>query len=468
MKNNSHRPRSWIRRQFPARWLLAGAVAMAVTSAHANPKLLVDATQLLAAGNPKQAYMILLAEQDKLAGNTEYDYLLGVAALDSGKNSEAIIAFERVLAAMPNHAGALMDLGRAYFNSGSMDLAEATFKQLQVSNPPEAAKTAIDRYLKAIAERRQGGKRSTQAWGEVSLGYDSNITGVPNDFTRAVQSAFNIPGIEPTGNSIKRKAPFLGAGLGGDWLQPLGGNWTAHLGGEARGRAYRREGDFNSTLVEARGGAGWALGRQALRFGASYNRFDQDGQAPGDPKPTNNRNTAQLTADYRYALSDRQELSFGVSGSQVRFPKNDIEDFNAAGVNVGWTRQLDGNGKPVLNLTGYFSDDKAERKLADGVSDKSKRVGGLRGVFQYSLSESLSLFNSLGFTERRDRSKFSRATEVEIGRDRLTDLTVGVSWKFQARCAMRAQWFASRNDSNIAIYDYTRNELSSNIRCDFN
>ena len=29
------------------------------------------------------------------------------------------------------------------------------------------------------------------------------------------------------------------------------------------------------------------------------------------------------------------------------------------------------------------------------------------------------------------------------------------------------QWFASRNDSNIAIYDYTRNEVSSNIRCDF-
>jgi outer membrane protein len=454
-------------------WRSCRIVAAVLLLAHvglasANPKLLMEATQLLAAGNPKQAYMLLVAQQDKLAGNTEFDYLLGVAALDSSRYSESIIAFERVLASMPMHAGALMDLGRAYFSSGALDLAESTFKQLQVSNPPEAAKAAIEKYLKAIAERREGPKRTVTAWGEVSLGYDSNITGVPNDFTRAVQSAFNIPGVEPTGNSVKRKAPYLAAILGADLLQPFGGNWTGHFGGEVRGRVYRDQADFNSTVAEARGGLGWSFGRQGLRLGASYNRFDQDGQAPGDPKPTNERNTTQLNADYRYTLADQEEVSFGLTGTRVRFPKNDIEDFDGAGVNAGWSRQFAGRGKPILQLTGYFSDDKAERKLADGVSDKSKRVGGLRSVYQYSLSDSLALFASAGYGERRDRSKFARATEVEFGRDKLTDLTLGVSWKFQPRCAMRAQWFASNNDSNIAIYDYTRNEFSSNIRCDFN
>ena len=115
----------------------------------------------------------------------------------------------------------------------------------------------------------------------------------------------------------------------------------------------------------------------------------------------------------------------------------------------------------------YFSRDEAVRKLADGVSDKSKRVGGLRSYYQYSLTEKLSLYNGLGFTSRRDQSAFSRATEIEFGRDRLADITLGVNWRFQPKCAMRAQWFGSRNDSNIAIYDYTRNEVSSNIRCDF-
>ncbi len=435
--------------------------------ASANPKLLMDATKLLADGNPKQAYMILVAEQNKLAGNIEFDYLLGVAALDSGKPSEAIIAFERVLAVNPMHAGAMMDLGRAYYNAGSLDLAESAFKQLQVSNPPEAAKAAIERYLIAIAERRSSSIRRGLAWGEVSLGHDTNITGVPNDFTRAVQSAFNIPNVEPTGNSIKRKAPYFAAALGGDLLQPLGGNWTGHLGAEVRGRAFRNEADFNSIIGEVRAGASWAQGRQALRLGTSFNRFDQEGQAPGDPKPTNDRNTVQLTADYRYSISEKSEVFAGLVGSKVTFPKNDIEDFKGGGINAGWAGQFEGRGRPSLQLVGYFSNDRADRKLADGVTDKSKRIGGFRGTYQYSWSDTLGLFNSVGIGERRDRSKFARATEVEMGRDRLTDLTLGVNWRFQQRCAMRAQWFASRNSSNVAIYDYTRNEVSSNIRCDF-
>jgi hypothetical protein len=39
-----------------------------------------------------------------------FDYLLGIAALDSGKPDRATIAFERVLAVNPNFAGARLDL----------------------------------------------------------------------------------------------------------------------------------------------------------------------------------------------------------------------------------------------------------------------------------------------------------------------------------------------------------------------
>jgi hypothetical protein len=450
---------------------IAATIALfAMSGASANPKLLSEAQRLQAAGNYKQAYMLLIAEQGSLAGNAEYDYLLGVSALESGdktKIDDAIIAFERVLASKPGHPGALMDLARAYFMAGSMDLAEATFTQLKNSNPPPNAKATIDRYLQAIAQKREQRKRSVSAWGEVSLGYDSNITGVPKDFTAAVVSAFNIPGVNPTGNSIKRKAPYLGASLGADYLHPLGANWVGILGGELRGRAYRKESDFNSIAGEVRAGAGWSGGAHAMKFTGSFNRFNQDGQAPGDPTPTNDRTTATIGTDYQYALSDRQQVNFGLSGSRVRFLKNEIEDFNAVAGSAGWTRSFDAKGAPILQVSGFYSRDEAVNKLADGVSDKSKRVGGIRSYYQYSLSDALALFNGLGFTLRRDQSAFARATEVEFGRDKLADITLGVNWRFQPKCLMRAQWFASRNDSNVAIYDYSRNEVSSNVRCDF-
>ncbi len=440
---------------------------LASVSAFANPALLRDATQLLAASNPKQAYMILIAQEPQLAGNVEFDYLLGVAALDSGKIDEAIVAFERVLQKDAKHAGARMDLARAYFNHGSMDLAQANFLELKASNPPAEARIAIDKYLAAIRERRAQTGSTFSAWGETALGYDSNITGVPSDFTSAVTSAFNLTGVNPTGNSIKRKAPYLGAAVGADYTHALKAGWAAFVGGEARGRAYRHEGDFNSISGEARAGALWSNGPQQLRLTGGYNRYNQEGLAPGDPKPTNDRSTALFAADYRYAMNERQQWNVGLAGTRVKFLTNNIEDFNAATLTVGFVQAFERKGSPVWQLSSFYSRDEAINKLADGVSDKSKRVAGVRSYFQYSLAENLAWFNGLGFSVRRDQSAFARATEVEIGRDHLADATLGVTWRFQPKCSMRAQWFASRNDSNIAIYDFTRHEVSSTIRCDF-
>ena len=90
---------------------------LASMSARAEDPAIENAKRLLAAGNARQAYTELSAVEDKLTGMPEFDYLLGVAALESGRVEAAIIAFERVLALIPNHAGAQMDLaqiGRAH------------------------------------------------------------------------------------------------------------------------------------------------------------------------------------------------------------------------------------------------------------------------------------------------------------------------------------------------------------------
>ena len=443
---------------------------MIPTAAIADAALLRDAQQLLAANNPKQAYMILLAQQDKLSGKPDFDYLLGVAALDSGKIDEAIISFERVLQVEPKNAGARLDLARAYFSHGAIDLAQSNFLELKASNPPAAALAAIEKYLAAIRDRRsQGEQRASgfSAWGETTLGYDNNITGVPADFTSAVAAAFNLTGISPTGNSIKRKAGFFGAAVGGEYNQSLGASWAAFVGGEARGRVYQRENEFRSVAADARLGLAWSQGAQQFRFSGGYSRFNQEGLAPGTPRPTNDRNSATVGGDYRYALSERQQLNLGISGTRVRFVDNKIEDINAATVNGGYWHTFAGVGAPVLQLSAVYSRDDAVRKLADGISDKSKRTAGVRGYFQYSLTDKLAWFSSVGISERRDESAFARATTVEIGRDRFADVALGVNWRFQPACSMRAQWLASRNESNIAIYDFTRHEVSSSIRCDF-
>jgi outer membrane protein len=456
----------WIKR---VAMTMVGALAMTTVAlrADANPALYEEAKRLIAAMNAKQAYMLLIAKQDTLTGVVEFDYLLGVAALDSGKVDESIIAFERVLAVQPNNAGAQLDLARAYFTVGSLDLAEGTFRKLKALNPPPAALQAIDRYLQAISERRRAARRMASVWGELAFGYDTNLTAVPNDFTTAIQQAFNLAGVSPTGNSIKRKAGFLGAGVGADLIVPISERWNGYVGGDLRGRGYQRENEFNSGTAETRAGAFWDRGPHQVRFTASYNAFFQQGDAPGEPKPTNDRRAAVVGSEYRYSLSNTRQVGVGVAAAQTRFPKNNVEDFNSTIASLSLTNVFPGKYSPTWQLTLFGSNDKAVRTLADGVTDKSKKIAGIRSYQQVSFNDKLSLFSSLGYAQRRDDRAFARATAIEFGRDKLADGSLGVNWRFQPACNMRAQWAGSRNDSNIAIYDYTRHEVSSTIRCEF-
>jgi outer membrane protein len=452
---------------------IAGAIALIFLSlqpaqaAPADPQVIQSAQRLLAAGNPKQAYMELIAAQDRMAGDVEFDYLLGVAALDSGKTDEAIIAFERVLAVNPKHAGARMDLARAYYNSGAYDLAEATFQNVKDSSPPPLALESINRYLTAIQERKKAKRAGFSAYTELGIGYDSNITGVPTDFSSAVLSAFNLAGVNPTGNSVKRHAAFLNGAAGLDYYYPLSRGWSLFAGGDVSGRAYRNESDFNSKGADARFGGALNDGAQQWRLSGTAARFDQEGEAEGDPKPTNNRKSAGISGDWRMTLDQRNQIGLNVQFNRQRFPDNNVEDFDQTLVSASWLRSFEGKGLPLLYVTGFYSNDDAVRKLPDGVADKSKRVGGLRGYLQVAMAPTVQAFGGLGFTLRKDQSPFARATQVEIGRDKLADLSLGVNWRFQTMCTLRAQWLYSRNDSNIAIYDYSRNEVSSTIRCDF-
>jgi outer membrane protein len=455
-----------------ARWLtpLVALVLAAgsIGPALANPETLERARRLLNENNPKQAYMELIKLEGQLAGNIDYDYLLGVASLDSGKLDDAIIAFERVLATNPNHAGAQMDLARAYFMAGSYDLAESTFRQLAASNPPTIAQQTIERYLEAIKTRRRQTTAGWSGYAELGLGYDDNITGVPTDFGAAAQQSFGIVGIEATGNSIKRKAAFAAAAAAMEYAHPISRGWSLFAAGEAKGRGYDGESDFNSVFGEGRFGAHLNDGPVQWRLAGGYQAFNQDGAADTDPKITNDRRTAYGQGDWKYMVDQRTQVGLGLMYSQVRFPTNEVEDFDQVLLAGSWLRSFETRGVPLLYLAAFVSDDNAINKIGDSDTDKSKNLGGLRSYFQYSLTPKLNVFNALGFVLRRDKDPYARSTTVEYGKDRFGEFLLGVNWEFRKTCAVRAQWSYTRNVSNIDLYDFNRSEVSTAVRCEVN
>ncbi|HZZ91872.1 MAG TPA: tetratricopeptide repeat protein [Usitatibacter sp.] len=427
---------------------------------------LAHARSLLQASDAKAAFAELAPMQGRHAGEPEFDYLLGVAALDSGHIDDAIIAFERVLAVMPNHAGARMDLARAYYAAGAFDLAEAAFQRLQLLNPPPQAQAAIARYLSAIRQRRNQAQEGWLGYTELGIGYDSNLTGVPTNFGAAALQSFNIVGIEPTGNAVKRHAPYVQGLAGIDYSRPVSRGWNVFAAGDLLGRAYRSESDFNIGSVDVRAGAGLNQGQTQWRFAGDYLYFKQEGEAPGDPKPTNDRHMAGVSADWRRALDPKTQVGLGLQLNSVRFPTQDVEDFNQVYLSASWLHSFERQGVPLVYLTGFLTDDHAIHTLADGSTTKSKNLAGLRAFGQYSLDPKLQVFAGLGAIYRRDKDAFARSTTVEKGRDTFGEASAGLFWSFQKTCGLRLLYAYTRNNSNIDIYDFDRHEISTTIRCD--
>src|SRR5690606_1828271 len=81
-------------------------------------RLIAQSRDQIRRGEAEAAYAALAARLDLYAGDPEFDYLLGIAALDSGHPGPALLAFERVLLVAPDHLQARAELGRAYLAAG--------------------------------------------------------------------------------------------------------------------------------------------------------------------------------------------------------------------------------------------------------------------------------------------------------------------------------------------------------------
>ena len=151
----------------------------AVPPAFAQDATLDRAKQLIAdqKGKGNGAFELLAPLEEQRSGNADFDYLLGVAAIDAGEYTRAVFALERVLAVRPDHPQARAEIARAYFLMGENKTARSEFEAVKAARPPAEVAATIDRFLSALDARQAGtGGQRTGVTGylEAGVGYDTN------------------------------------------------------------------------------------------------------------------------------------------------------------------------------------------------------------------------------------------------------------------------------------------------------
>jgi hypothetical protein len=402
---------------------------------------LTDAESLLAAGQSDAAYTLLIMRETDLAGNPYYDYLLGVAALDSGHHSDAIFSLRRSLAVAPDYSGARMELARAYFDSGNSGLARPLFVRLLSENPPPPVRIVINDYIASIDAVPSLPASSFRYWFDVAGGYDDNANGSTG--------SQQFLGFTLSPNNLQTESSFAEAGAGFSWNNPKSTQFGWYAGGRA---SYRHNPDANfvdAGLISGNVGMNWQRGKFFGRAGVDGYFATRDGEP--------NQNYAGLDVLLGSRVDENWDITFGLRGGAIRHDDAiSTLDVDRVLYSAGLTYRFGSPGNFGIEVIGG-SDSEREVTSPYGNSKLGGRLTlylpiGSNGTLFASTGSLTSEYDGLFFGSFREDTQISTLVQItfdDVGVDGLS-LTPRIRYV--------------DNDSDVALYKYDRTEVGLQLR----
>ena len=397
----------------------------------------------------EQTYRTLAPQAASRAGDPAFDYALGIAALDSGRIGEAIIALQRALAVQPGNAAARAELARAYALAGDIDTARAQFATV-VDDPslPDPVRQRFTGFVRQFDTAIAGGGSDVSGFLDARGGHDSNVNSATDLTTVTIPLfAFLGPGTLGAGARAQDDEFYeLAGGVSG--VTAIGrqdrlfasalGNWRDNLD----------SGAFDTASLT--GTAGYAH-TFANRDVVSLSTQAQQFWLGGDPY----RTSFGVVAQYTKLLPRGRALTFAAQYNRLDFAGQPLLDADRYALAVGYVTR-------ILSASLNGGHEETRRTAGDAYSNT---FGTASLGAEVPLGERLALIAGAAFDLRRyDAPDALFLTERE---DERVDLQAGLKVALTGGLFFvpRASW--TRNWSNIALYDYDRWTVSAGVRFEF-
>jgi tetratricopeptide (TPR) repeat protein len=408
---------------------------------------------LIVEGKPVEAYALLEPFEFEQAGNAKFDYLLGLAALNSGQPGKASVILERVLLVDPKFASASVDLGRAYVLLGDSERATAAFRYALTLNPPPAALATISQHLGGLKSPANQPAIRLSGYFEAGLGYNDNVNNSTSQNQISVPTLINTQ-ITLNSSNVKTGDQYLGIAGGGEVIRPVSTDWSLYAGADIRSHNNFKYNNFNFAALDGRVGAIYNKNAEQVKVGLLIEQFNLGG--------TVNRNANGFNTEWRHSY-DGANLAV-VFGQRIshRYPDPLLasNDFNQTIAGLGW-QHVFAEGRATVFYSLYGGSEHDTNRRIDGA--KSVQGGRLSG--QSALGDKLSLFASGGV----QWGKYNRvnSTFLVTRDDHQSDMTIGINYYHTAGWVLRSQLSLIQNQSNIVVNQYRQNDFSVMMRRDF-
>lgn len=429
---------------------MAGLLALLPGLAAADA-LTEEGRALLGAGRGKAAYALLEPQESSRAGEVDYDYLLGLAALDVGQNTRAVFALERVLALDPEHVRARAAIARAYLALGEAETARREFETVQRQGAPADISLSLDRYIAAARRHDDPSRSAVNGYLEAVVGYDTNVNAGPN------KSAVVIPGISAspvtlTGDGRAGKDYFGQLGAGIDARVPLAPG-VALLGGLSGAQRLNADKDqFDLGNVDANAGVVVSAGRNVYTLMGQFGQFTLDRD--------NFRSASGVTGQWQHNLDARNQFSAFAQYSRLHYNTQGVRDADRRVGGAGYAH-LWRDGAVAFGSVYYVG----EKPDASGVDFLGFDGFGLRLGSRLDLGARTVVFGSVAYEQRRYDAV--DPSFLRTRRDEQYVALFGATYAFAKDWTVTPQLSLTRNQSNTELNDYHREVASLAIRREF-
>ena len=427
--------------------LLAACLAASPAWAATDP-VTQQATRLVREGHAAQAYALLTPLTDTNAADADFDYTLGLAALDSGHTAEAILALQRALAVRPNFAQARAEIARAYALTGDIDTARKQFDTV-AGDPtiPDPVRQRFGALVHGFDKINQPGLK-VSGYAEAGAGYDSNVNAATSQ-SQLVIPLLSFLGPATLSGAATRQGDGFGSVEGGLTVD-YGFDRHSHVfvSGLGSGHINLKQTAFSQAIAVATAGYAYtASNHDVLSLSGQYQRFWLGG--------TGYRRAAGGTVQYSHVLAPARSLSLAGQFFDIAFPTDPLRNARRYSGSLTYV-----DGGLLLGLQGGSEDAKAatNRNLSNGFY-------GARAAAEHALAQRLSIFGNAA-VERRDY----RAPDTLFllnRRDTQFDAAAGLRFRLTPRLIATTQGGYTHNTSNIALNQYDRVTGTVSVRVEF-
>lgn len=432
----------------PALALALFALSPLALAATSDPTL-AQAEKLLDQKQPRSAYELLAPLEDERGGDPDYDYLLGLAALESGQAGAAAFAFERCLATDPKNGPCRVQMARTHLALGENKSARLELQAVNDSQPPAEVQSMVNQYLGALKQKEVSEKRRIGAYAQVGLGYDSNVSSTTPDGQIALPAFGGLP-FALSGISTQQSDEFQQAEAGASIQYAVTPAWSVLADAAVDTRAYTDIDVFDTLNVDASIGASYRAGPSNLLVKLQAGNYQLDHDAY--------RSLYGMLTQYQYAYSDTAAVSGYVQASHLDYHLKGMPNADRYTVGGGYSQAFNVLYVPVIYAGLYGGQEKSDvENIGLGQDFYGLRLGG-----NLTVLSTLRLTTSLSVEQR----KFDGVSPLFLTtrKDTGTDLSLGAIYQPAQHFTVRPTYTYSNNHSNIVLSDYDRHLVSLDIR----